>query len=67
MRQGPHHGAQKSTSAGTEEAISCSNVSAPASTIHGNSVWQTLQRGTPVVVGRIRFLVPQLAHATIVP
>jgi hypothetical protein len=66
MRHGPHHGAQKSTSTGTDEVISCSNVSAPASTIHGSSVSQALQRGTPDGLARTRFFVPQLGQVMIV-
>jgi hypothetical protein len=65
MRQGPHHGAQKSTSTGTEASSSVSNVWGGASTIQGRFVWQLLQRGTPLAVGRTRFLVPQLAQAII--
>jgi hypothetical protein len=66
MRHGPHQGAQKSTRTGTEESSSSSNVAGPASTIHGSRVWQTLQRGTPDGLGRIRFLVPQLGQVMIV-
>ena len=35
---GPHHGAQKSITTGTEAAISASNESLSASAIHGRSV-----------------------------
>src|SRR5271169_3679489 len=67
MRQGPHQGAQKSTSTGTEDVISASKLAAVASTVHGRLVWQTLHRGTPVEFGRTRFFVPQLGQAVIVP
>jgi hypothetical protein len=67
MRHGPHQGAQKSTSTGTEAVISSSNESLVASTIQGSSVWQTLHRGTPEAVGRTRFFVPQLGHEMTVP
>src|ERR1700736_441035 len=66
MRHGPHHGAQKSTSTGTEAFSSSSNVSRLASTIQGRRVWQTPQRGTPDWLARTRFFLPQLGHATIV-
>src|SRR5271165_3237409 len=66
MRHGPHQGAQKSTSTGSEEEISCSKVSGLASTIQGSSVWQTLQRGTPEGIARTRFLVAQLGQVMIV-
>ena len=66
MRHGPHHGAQKSTSTGTDALISSSKLSGAASTIQGRSVWQTLQRGTPDGLGRTRFFVPQLGQAMIV-
>ena len=66
MRQGPHHGAQKSTSTGTEELISCSKESGRASRTQGSGVWQELQRGTPEAAGRTRFLVEQLGQAMIV-
>ena len=67
MRHGPHQGAQKSTSTGTDALISSSKLSGAASTIQGSSVWQTLQRGTPDGLGRTRFFLPQLGQATIVP
>jgi hypothetical protein len=41
IRHGPHQGAQKSTSTGTEAMISASNVSALGSTTHGSSVLST--------------------------
>jgi hypothetical protein len=63
MRHGPHQGAQKSTSTGTDEVISTSKDACVASTIHGSSVWHTLHRGTPDGVGRTRFFVPQLVQA----
>jgi hypothetical protein len=37
-----------------------------ASTIHGSSAWQTLQRGTPDGLARTRFFVPQLGQVVIV-
>ncbi len=66
MRHGPHQGAQKSTSTGTEEVISWSKDAAVASTIHGSSVWHTLQRGTPELVAATLFFVPHCEHLTIV-
>jgi hypothetical protein len=66
MRQGPHHGAQKSTRTGIDALISSSKPPASVSTIHGRTVWHTLQRGIPSAVGRTRLSVPQLGHVTIV-
>jgi hypothetical protein len=66
MRHGPHHGAQKSTSTGTEDLVSSSKESGPASTIQGRSVWHALQRGTPDALGRTRFFVAQFGQAMIV-
>ena len=66
MRQGPHHGAHKSTSTGSEEVISSSKLSVSASTIHGSGAWQTLHRGTPRGRGRTRFFLAQLGHVMVV-
>ena len=66
MRQGPHQGAQKSTSTGTDATISSSKPPASVSTIHGSGAWQTLQRGLPSARGRTRFFVPQFRQVMIV-
>jgi hypothetical protein len=63
--QGPHQGAQKSITTGTEAAISDSKVSLSASTSHGSRLWQTAQRGTPSPAGRSRFFLPQFGQVTI--
>src|SRR5688500_10543023 len=66
IRHGPHHGAQKSTSTGTDARISSSKEPLSASTIHGRSVWQTAHRGTPSARGRRRFFLPQFGQVTVV-
>jgi hypothetical protein len=63
IRHGPHQGAQKSTSTGTDAVISAPKRSALASTIQGSLAWQTLQLGTPLLTARTRFLVAQLGQA----
>src|SRR5438045_1925527 len=62
---GPHQGAQKSITTGTEAAISESNDPLSASTSQGSNVWQTAQRGTPSCPGRTRFFLPQFGQVTI--
>lgn len=65
IREGLHHGAQKSISTGTEAVIS-SKLAGVASTIQEGAWWHTLQRGTPVACGRTRLRVPQLGQVAMV-
>ena len=66
MRQGPHHGAHKSTSTGTDDVSTISaKVSSPPSVIHGSGAPQWPQRGVPLVAtDGTRFLRPHVGHAT---
>src|SRR6185503_2303868 len=66
MRQGPHHGAQKSTTTGTEAVVSVPNESLSASTSHG-SLWPQLAHwGTPCADAWTRLRLPQWGQVTIV-
>src|SRR5687767_10838369 len=61
---GPHQGAQKSTSTGTDALISASKLAASAGTSHGRCRRQFAHRGTPSYLGATRFLVSQWGHLT---
>src|ERR1700730_14536449 len=66
MRQGPHHGAHRSTRTGRAEPWTCSaNVASSASATHGRGWWQVPHRGTPDAAAGTRFFRPQLGHTTI--
>src|SRR4051812_4382811 len=65
IRHGPHHAAQKSTSTGIAASIAASKLLESAFTIHGSTVWQTLQRGTPDAATGTRLRVRQLVQAMI--
>src|SRR5260370_32497772 len=65
IRQGPHHGAQKSTSTGTVLCSTTDGKSAsPLSVSHGNVEPQTAQWGTPLAAGLTRFILPQFGQPT---
>src|SRR6188472_3824208 len=66
MRHGPHHGAQKSTTTGTDAFVSVANDSRSASTSQGSFVPHAAHWGTPSAVGRTRLRLPQLGQVTIV-
>src|SRR5258708_23930559 len=63
IRQGPHHGAQKSPSTGN---VLCSttagNSASPLSVSQGNVAPQLPQCGTPLAAGRMRFILPQFGQ-----
>src|ERR1700694_4037049 len=65
IRQGPHHGAQKSTSTGSALCSTTAGYSAsPLSVSHGN-VWPQLpQCGTPPAAGRTRVVLPPFEQRT---
>ena len=66
MRHGPHQGAHRSTTTGTDaRSATSAKVSSPASTIQGSGLWQWPQCGTPEAVAGTRFLRPQFGHRTI--
>jgi hypothetical protein len=65
MRQGPHHGAHKSTTTGTDDADSAAKEAESASTSHGSIALQRAQRGAPRSIGPTRFRAPQLAQLMI--
>src|SRR5580700_6138852 len=63
MRHGPHQGAHRSTTTGTDaRSATSAKVSSPASTIQGSGLWQLPQRGTPEAAAGTRFLRPQFGH-----
>lgn len=62
IRQGAHHGAQKSTTTGTEARTSASKDASSASTSQGSRFLQFAQRGTPSTAGPTRFVVPQFGQ-----
>jgi hypothetical protein len=65
MRHGPHQGAHRSTSTGTDGASAiAAKVSSPASTIHGSGLWQLPQCGVPFATAGTRFRRPQCGHLT---
>ena len=64
-RQGPHQGAQKSTSTGTLASSACSKARSSTSTIQRRGVLQTPQRTTPFPLSGIRFVLPQAGQATL--
>src|ERR687888_575749 len=66
MRHGPHHGAQKSTTTGTDALVSVANDWRSAATNHGSFVPHAAHWGTPSAVGRTRLRLPQLGQVTIV-
>src|SRR5918999_6163466 len=57
-RQGPHHGAHRSTRTATAERASTSNVASVASTSQGRALPHEPQWGAPRSLGRIRFFLP---------
>ena len=65
IRQGPHQGAQKSTSTGS---VLCSTTAgksgSPLSVSQGKVAPQLPQCGTPVAAGRTRFVLPQFGQRT---
>ena len=66
MRQGPHQGAQKSTSAGSGLcSTTAAKLCSPASVIQGSGLLQFPQWGTPGAAVCTRFLLPQLWQAMI--
>src|SRR5580704_2235124 len=68
MRHGPHQGAHRSTTTGTDACSAISaKVSSPASTIHGSGRWQLPQCGVPLAVAGTRFLRPQFGHVMTAP
>src|SRR3954462_14956716 len=67
IRQGPHHGAQKSTTTGTDAVISSANESRSASTSHGSFVPHTAHCGTPSGLAGTLLGLPQLGQVTIAP
>jgi hypothetical protein len=66
MRQGPHQAAQRSTTTGSDDSTALSNVVASASTIHGSTVWQKPQCGTPDALIGTRLRLRQFVHAMVV-
>src|SRR5258708_8443224 len=65
MRHGPHHGAQRSISAGTDaRSATSAKSSSLASTIHGSGLWQLPQRGVPVAAAGTPFPRPQFGQGT---
>jgi hypothetical protein len=65
IRHGPHQGAHKSTSTGTDAfSASSAKLSSPASTIHGSGLWQLSHRGVPGAAAGTRFRRPQFGHVT---
>jgi hypothetical protein len=64
IRQGAHHGAQKSTITGTGARISSLNDDSVALVSQGRRLLHLAQRGMPSAFGRRRFLVPQFGHRT---
>jgi len=65
MRHGPHHGAHRSTTTGTDAVASASKSPASASTSHGSIVLQRAQRGAPRATSPTRLRAPQLGHVKI--
>jgi len=65
IRQGPHHGAQKSTRTGTLACVSAAKLDSLAGTIHGSGDLQREQRGVPRGTGPTRFFTPQDAQEMI--
>ncbi len=66
IRHGPHQGAHRSTTTGTDvRSATSAKVSSPASTIQGRGLWQLPQRGIPAAAAGTRFLGPQFGHRTI--
>src|SRR5437879_5872171 len=64
-RQGPHHGAHRSTRTVAVVCASISNVASVASTTHGSGLPQVPQCGAPRGLGRIVLRAPQLAQTMI--
>src|SRR5215217_5694698 len=65
-RQGPHHGAHRSTSTGRLAAVTtCSKSPSPAEVSQGRAVWQAAHRATPLAAAGRRLRLPQLGHVTI--
>jgi hypothetical protein len=66
IRQGPHHGAHRSSSTGRLAAVTTwSKSSSPAAVSQGRAVWQAAQRATPVAAAGRRLRLPQLGQVTI--
>ena len=66
VRHGPHHGAQKSTSTGTDAPCTRSaKFASPASTTHGSAAWQLPHFVVPAASPRTRLRRPQLGHLVI--
>src|SRR3981189_2795045 len=65
IRQGPHHGAQKSTRTGN---VLCStiagNSASPLSVSHGSVAPQLPQCGTPLAAARTPFILPHVRQPT---
>src|SRR5260370_37307932 len=65
IRQGPHHGAQKSTSTGSVLCSTTAEYSAsPLSVSQGSVAPQLPQCGTPPAAGGTRFFLPQFWQGT---
>src|SRR5712691_4156780 len=65
IRQGPHHGAQKSTSTGKVLCSTTAGNSASLLSVSQGSVAPQLpQCGTPLAVGGTRFILPQFGQRT---
>jgi hypothetical protein len=65
VRQGAHHGAQKSTMTGTSACVSASKDASSAVVIQGSRCVHRAHRGTPSALARRRFLAPQLGQRTV--
>ena len=66
IRQGPHHGAQKSTRTGTLASVSAAKLPSSAGTTQGRGALHLAQRGVPRATGPIRFFAPHEGQARIV-
>jgi hypothetical protein len=64
MRQGPHHGAHRSTRTGRRLSVTVSKSASVASTSHGRSVWHEAHLGVPLAAVGTRFRTPQERHGT---
>src|SRR4029077_8668960 len=63
IRQGPHQGAQKSTSTGSALCSTTAEYSASPLSVSQGSVWPQLpQCGTPPAAGGTRFVLPQFGQ-----
>src|SRR5271170_6255985 len=66
IRHGPHQGAHRSTTTGTDaRSATSAKVFSPASTTQGSALWQLPQLGIPEAAAGTRFLRPQFGHRII--